>query len=276
MARNITAGRRTLTGALALTAALGFALGAYSNGQANAAPEPSPHAVAEADPGLALVQEYTGLLTDGDAEAAHALLSQESTAYFETPESLLDSPGMPEMIEDIAGSEGAQWTWREAYPETHRSERAITIWGENADGLPFAYAWAARTTDDGQWVIDQDRFASQTGLGRVLWLNPGASLDDPHLADPHLPIWFGLSRYVGVENVAVNASIDDGDMFIGDTLLEMPGEGYVQYELIDFDVPGLTKSEPHALTVAFVAEDAPFVHVQATGFEVQTQFGPHD
>lgn len=279
MTRRMTTRRRArMTGALALTATLGLGLGAYGT-ESGAATSADLHGngsqdgtavdrTADTDPdeGLALVQDYTDLLAAGDADAAFAMLSEESKAYFDSPESLLESPGMPQMVEFLAGAGNQQWASREAYPETYRSERAVTVWGENIEGTPFAYGWAARLTDDGEWVIDQDRFETGTGTGRVAWLNPGVSMDDPHLVEPELPLLFGLTKMEGVQNVAVNASVDDGDMFIGEDLTELPTEGVVQYELTDFDVPGLAPNEPHALTTVFVAEDAPFVHVQVAGF----------
>lgn len=222
--------------------------------------------------GQALVQEYTDLLLAGDAEGAYGMLSAESEAYFVEASELIESAGMPEMIEDLSSSENLQWTSRPAYEETYNSAQAVTAWGNDADGEPFAYAWAARTTDDGEWVVDQDRFEVSTGANRVAWLNPGAG-EDPTLINADEAPLFGLTTVEGIENVAVNATVDGGDVFVGDLLTELPTEGVVQYELTGFDYGTLDPNSPHALTVAFVAEDEPFVHVQATGFTLSVDHG---
>lgn len=220
----------------------------------------------EAGQGQALVQEYADLLAAGDAEGAFEMLSEESEAYYYEPAELTDSPGMADMIGDISTSGDVRWTSRPAYPETHNSAEAVTAWGTDSEGTPFAYGWAARTTNDGEWVVDQDRFEVSAGQSRVAWLNPGSSMDDPTLIEPGLAPLFGLTKVEGIENVAVNATIDEGEMFVGEALTELPTEGVVQYELTEFDYGTLDPTAPHALTVAFVAEDEPFVHVQAAGF----------
>ncbi len=62
-------------------------------------------------------------------------------------------------------------------------------------------------------------------------------------------------------NVAVTASVDDGTG--PEPLTELPTDSAVQYELGDQEVTGLDDGV-HALTVSWVAEDEPFVHVRAT------------
>lgn len=226
--------------------------------------------------GGAVVQEYTEKLAGGNAEEAHAMLSEESKSYFPAPDGLLDSPEMAEMIEDIAGSQDVLFHSRPAFEEAHDGAEAVTAWGTNGDGETFAYGWAVRYDDDGAGpvVLDQDRFEVSTGIGRISWMNPGSVYeDDPTLINSEQPLSFALLKESNPEIAAVNASIDDGDLLTGDDLNELPTDGAQQYEVIGFDVTSLDPNAPHGMTVAWVAEDAPFVHVQSTGMVYSPDHG---
>lgn len=221
---------------------------------ATAAPEPSAAATD-------VVQSYLGLLAHGMPEEAFALLSPESHSYFRDAPTLSADRELQQVVERMGVSE-TTWAARPAYEETHASEMVVTVWGQTQDGAPFAYAWGVRTLDDGEWVIDQDLIGPYTGEGRISWLNPGVSVpEQPHLVNPESPLMFALLKERDVTNVAVTASVDDGAG--PEPLTELPTDGAVQYELSDHDVTGLDDGV-HALTVSWVAEDEPFVHVQAT------------
>jgi hypothetical protein len=221
---------------------------------ATAAPEPS-------DAAIDVVQSYLGLLAHGMPEVAFALLSPKSHSYFRDAPTLSADRELQQVVERIGVSE-TTWAARPAYEETYASEMVVTVWGQTQDGAPFAHAWGVRTLDDGEWVIDQDLIGPYTGEGRISWLNPGVSVpEQPHLVNPASPLMFALLKERDVTNVAVTASVDDGAG--PEPLTELPTDGAVQYELSDHDVTGLDDGV-HALTVSWVAEDEPFVHVRAT------------
>ncbi|USQ75590.1 hypothetical protein [Ornithinimicrobium cryptoxanthini] len=230
-------------------------------------PEPTTESSAEppeegagepASQGLAVAQSYAELLIDGAMDEAYAMLSPESMAYFPDV-SVFEENGVAGLAEDLGGASGEpQWAIRSAYEETHDSAQVVSVWGEGGDGEPFAHSWAVRKLDGMSWVIDQD-ITSSAGEPRLNWLNPGIQEGvEWWVVNPDSPISFALLKSSG-PNVAVTASIDDGDE-VSQQLTERPTGGAVMFDLSDSALSdGL-----HVVTASWVAEDEPFVHTSAT------------
>lgn len=206
----------------------------------------------------AVAEQYVELVTSGDVEGAYGMLSPEAIAYFPDVETFEEN-GIADLSADLADAAGEpQWAVRSAYEETHDGARVVSIWGEGGDGEPFAHSFAVRNLDGMSWVIDQG-ITPSTGNPRLNWLNPGIQEGvDPWVVNPDAPITFALLKDAG-PNVAVTASIDDGDE-VSQRLTERPTGGAVMYDLSDSELSdGL-----HVATASWVAEDEPFVHTSAT------------
>ncbi|MCK0112389.1 hypothetical protein MWU75_09595 [Ornithinimicrobium sp. F0845] len=207
---------------------------------------------------MTTAEQYVELVTSGDMDAAYGMLSPEAIAYFPDVETFEEN-GVAELAADLADASGEpQWAVRSAYEETHDGARVVSIWGEGGDGDPFAHAFAVRQLDGLSWVVDQG-ITPATGETRLNWLNPGIQEGvDPWVVNPDAPITFALLKDSG-PNVAVTASIDDGDE-VSQQLTERPTGGAVMYDLSDSELgDGL-----HVVTASWVAEDEPFVHTSAT------------
>lgn len=229
--------------------------------ESSTGPSTEPPEEGAGDPtsqGLAVAQSYAELVTDGAMDEAYAMLSPEAMAYFPDV-SVFEENGVAGLAEDLSGASGEpQWAIRSAYEETHDSAQVVSVWGEGDDGEPFAHSWAVRRLDGMSWVIDQD-ITPSTGEPRLNWLNPGIQEGvEWWEVNPDSPISFALLKSSG-PNVAVTASIDDGDE-VSQQLTERPTGGAVMFDLSDSELSdGL-----HVVTASWVAEDEPFVHTSAT------------
>lgn len=203
-------------------------------------------------------QEYVDLVAAGDAATAYGMLSPESMVYFPDQE-VFESNGIAGLQEDLSNTSGEpQMALRSAYQETHDSAQVVSLWGEDDDGEPWAHAFAIRKLDGASWVVDQD-ITPSTGANRLNWLNPGIQEGVPEWqVNPDQPITFALLKEGG-PNVAVTASINDGDE-VSQQLTELPTDGAVMYELSDSALP----DGVNVVTASWVAEDDPFVHSSAT------------
>ncbi|WP_114907980.1 hypothetical protein [Ornithinimicrobium murale] len=205
-----------------------------------------------------VAQQYVDLVASGDTAAAYGMLSPEAMVYY-PDQQVFEENDIAELSEDLAEASGEpQLAIRSAYEETHDSAQVVSLWGEDADGEPWAHAFAIRKLDGASWVIDQE-ITPSTGQNRLNWLNPGIQEGMQEWeVNPEAPITFALLKHSG-PNVAVTASINDGDVG-SQQLTERPTDGAVMYDLSDSDLT----DGPNVVTASWVAEDDPFVHTSAT------------
>ncbi|WP_165700153.1 hypothetical protein [Ornithinimicrobium ciconiae] len=207
---------------------------------------------------MTFAEQYVDAVASGDTEAAYGMLSPEALVYYPDV-SVFEDNGIGELSADLADASGEpQWAIRSAYEETHDSAQVVSLWGEGGDGEPFAHSFAVRKLDGMSWVVDQD-IAPSTGEPRLNWLNPGIQEGvEWWEVNPDSPISFALLKSSG-PNVAVTASIDDGDE-VSQQLTERPTGGAVMFDLSESALSdGL-----HVVTASWVAEDDPFVHTSST------------
>lgn len=208
--------------------------------------------------GEAFAQQYIDLVASGDAAGAYGMLSPEAMVYY-PDQTVFEENGIAGLSEDLANASGEpQMAIRSAYEETHDSAQVVSLWGENADGEPWAQSFAIRKLDGASWVVDQE-ITPSTGQNRLNWLNPGIQEGvEEWTVNPDQPMMFALLKNGG-PNVAVTASVNDGDE-VSQQLNELPTEGAVMYELSDSELP----DGANVVTASWVAEDEPFVHTSAT------------